>query len=448
VSVSSLDPARTRAILIGADHFPADPVHLPALPAVANNLSALVDALTDASVLGLPHENIDVLANPSVVEMQTAIAHAAEEAEDGLIVYYAGHGLIAQGRLHLTARDSTESRIEFSGVDIQKVREAVRASPARKRIVLLDCCYSGGAMGAMSGGAKGAVASAIDDFAGSYVMTASAATQTALAPPGASHTLFTENLLAVLREGVEGAGEGLRLPVVFQAVRKRLRDLPGAPEPQQSSTQTLNMAPVFRNRSPRAVIENADNMQLVKDQLEAQQKQIAELQRRLERQALNTAPDDEAVSKARDLLAAENVRLQERITLVEENRGDEVDLGQSADRVASLGEMVGELQSAWRRYQAKEDARIRRYPWLYVWVTPVVANLLPFMVVSETTDAYGYVDQSLYLAPGLVLIAVTYFTFAYGGRRLGWSRQRIWVMTAAGNVVNGLLLLAALAAVG
>lgn len=444
MSALSLDPARTRAILVGADRFPADPDHLPALPAVVNNLAALVEALTDATVLGMPRANIDVLANPSVVEMQTAIAHAAEEAEDGLIVYYAGHGLIAQGRLHLTARDSVEARIEFSGVDIQKVREAVRASPARKRIVLLDCCYSGGAMGAMSGGMTGAVASAIDDFAGSYVMTASAPTQTALAPPGAKYTLFTENLLAVLREGVEGAGEGLRLPVVFQAVRNRLRALPGAPEPQQSSTQTLNMAPVFRNRSPRAVVENADNMQDVKRQLEAQQRQIADLQRRLEDQARGKAPDDETVRQARALLAEEKARLADQQTLVDSDRADEVDLDRTADRMQTLGDMVGDLQGWWRRYQAKEDARIRRYPWMYTWFAPIVANVLPFVILQEMTDPYGAYDPSLYALPGLLLFAVIYATFAYGGKRLGWSRRRIWLMTAAGNAMNIVLTLAAL----
>ncbi len=446
MSATSLDPARTRAILIGVDHFPADPKNLPALPAVANNLAALAATLSDKTVLGLPRDHIELLANPSVVEMQTAIAHAAEEAEDGLIVYYAGHGLIAQGRLHLTARDSTESRIEFSGVDIQKVREAVRASPARKRIVVLDCCYSGGAMGAMSGGAAGAVASAIDDFAGSYVMTASASTQTALAPPGAEHTLFTQTLLDVLRQGVEGAGEGLRLPVVFQAVRKRLRDLPGAPEPQQSSTQTLNMAPVFRNRSPRAVIENADNMQAVKDQLEAQQRQIAELQRKLEAQARDKPGDDRAVKEARERLEAEAELLKGQQTLIDANRGDEVDLDRSADRVASLGDMVGDLQGWWRRYQAQEDARIRRYPWLYTWVAPIVANVLPFTIASELTDPYGYVDASLYLLPGLMLFGAIYATFVYGGKRLGWSRRTVWIKTGLANIMNGVFMLAALAA--
>lgn len=446
MNVSSLDPARTRAILIGVDSYPADPEHLTALPAVANNLTALAGALADPTVLGLPRANIKVLSNPSVVEMQTAIARTAQDAEDGLIVYYAGHGLLEKGRLHLTARDSVEAHVEYSGVDIHKVREAVRASPASKRIVVLDCCYSGGALGAMGGGTMGMVSSAISDFAGSYVMTASAATQTALAPPGAALTLFTDNLLTVLREGVEGAGEGLRLPVVFQEVRNRMRALPGASEPQQSSTQTLNMAPVFRNRSPRAVVENADTMQALKEQLQAQQDQIAELRRTLETQARDKPADDAAVKQAREQLDAEVARLRKQETLIAENRGDEVDLGKSADRVASLGDMVGDLQGWWRRYQERENARIRRYPWLYSWAIPILGNLMPFALLDSIRDPYGYIDPILYLLPGLLLFGATYATFAFGGWQLGWSRRKIWITTGLASILNAVFVISALLA--
>jgi uncharacterized caspase-like protein len=437
----ALDPARTRALLIGADSFPEDPEHLPGLPAVANNLSAFADVLADPEVLGVPRERIATLANPSVVEMQKAVARTAQDAEDGLVVYYAGHGLVAKGRLHLTARDSVEADIEFSGVDIEKVREAVRGSPARKRIVILDCCYSGRAVGAMSGGTRGLVASALDDFAGSYVLTAAAATQTALAPPGARLTLFTENLIGVLREGVEGAGPGLRLPVVFQALRKRLMAAPGAPEPQQSSTQTLDMAAVFRNRSPKAVVENADNMAAMWARLEALERRNVDLQEQLSRKSEGREADGKAVDEARRLLEEERRKLEAQRARLERNDLAETDLDEAEKQAQSLGDVVGDLKGWWRAYQKREDERIRRHPWLYVWLTPVLANVLPFIFLSELE---GTGDGGAYVAVGPLLAAAIWWTFRYGGRRLGWSAGRIWRMTAIGNAMNALVWLAAL----
>jgi uncharacterized caspase-like protein len=442
MSAIALDPAQTRALLIGAESFPEDPENLPALPAVANNLSAFADVLADPEVLGVPRERIATLGNPSVVEMQKAVARTAQEAEDGLIVYYAGHGLVAKGRLHLTARDSVEADIEFSGVDIDKLREAVRGSPARKRIVILDCCYSGRAVGAMAGGTKGLVASALDDFAGSYVLTASAATQTALAPPGAKLTLFTENLIGVLRDGVEGAGPGLRLPVVFQALRKRLMAAPGAPEPQQSSTQTLDMAAVFRNRSPRAVVENADNMAAMWARLEALERRNAELQQQLDASSAVPQTDARAVNEARRMLEDERARLDEQRRRLQENRLDAGELDAAEAQAQSLGDVVGDLKGWWLDYRKREDERIRRHPWLYTWLSPILANILPIWAMAELS-ATG--DEAVYLGAGPVIAAAVWWTFRYGGRRLGWSRRRIWTMTAVGNVVNALVWLAVLA---
>ena len=438
----ALDPAQTRALLIGADSFPEDPAHLPALPAVANNLSALADALTDPEILGLQRDRIAILPNPSVVEMQKAVARTAQQAEDGLIVYYAGHGLIAGGRLHLTARDSVEADIEFSGVDIEKLREAVRGSPARKRIVILDCCYSGRAVGAMSGGTKGLVASALDDFAGSYVLTASAATQTALAPPGAKLTLFTENLIGVLRDGVEGAGPGLRLPVVFQALRKRLMETPGAPEPQQSSTQTLDMAAVFHNRSPKAVVSNADNIAAMMARLEAVEKRNEELQGQLAARSGDDKAEARAAGEALKQLEAERAKLDRQRVALNENRLDERDLADAEQKAQTLGVAVGDLKGWWAANQARSDAQVRRYPWLYAWVLPALWN---FVAVWMFTDSGADFDPAIWIVAGPFFAAVVWWSFAYAGRRLDWSRRRVWTLTAVGNVLNALLWLGALA---
>ncbi|TVQ33810.1 MAG: caspase family protein [Geminicoccaceae bacterium] len=246
-----VDPGRTRALLVGNDDFPLDPAELPPLPAVANNLLDLGDVLADPAVFGLPPDRLRRLHNANAAGILTAVAEEAHRAEDTLIIYYAGHGLVHRGQLYLAAADSRQAMIEYTGVDLDKLRSAIRQSPATKRIVVLDCCYSGRAVGEM-GGTAGAITAAISDFSGSYVLASAPATAAASAPLGARYTLFTGVLLATLRDGVAGAGATLRLPEVFHAVRRRLLERPGAPEPQQMLTKNLNEAAVFRNRSAAA----------------------------------------------------------------------------------------------------------------------------------------------------------------------------------------------------
>ncbi|MDT0482601.1 MULTISPECIES: hypothetical protein [Streptomyces] len=54
------DPARSRAVLIGVDHYD----HLDDLPAVRNNVRHLAELLMAPDLWGLPLEQCAVLENP------------------------------------------------------------------------------------------------------------------------------------------------------------------------------------------------------------------------------------------------------------------------------------------------------------------------------------------------------------------------------------------------
>ena len=76
-------------------------------------------------------------------------------------------------------------------------------SRAMRRIVILDCCYSGRALGQMFDRI-----SAVADEAsaeGTFVLAATAENKTALAPPGQQYTAFTNELLNVIHDGIPGA---------------------------------------------------------------------------------------------------------------------------------------------------------------------------------------------------------------------------------------------------
>ena len=97
------DPARSRAVLIGASRFTAAGPDLPDIPAVEANLTALRQVLTNPDTGVLRPELCRVLVDPtSTHEVGTAISEAAATTTDLLLVYYAGHGLVDDcGQLHL-----------------------------------------------------------------------------------------------------------------------------------------------------------------------------------------------------------------------------------------------------------------------------------------------------------------------------------------------------------
>ena len=86
----------TRVLLVGTGRHP-DGSALPAIPQVRPSIEALAAALRERA--GVPAENLRVLADPaSPLEFGSAVARAAAEATDVLLVHYAGHGLIGLAR--------------------------------------------------------------------------------------------------------------------------------------------------------------------------------------------------------------------------------------------------------------------------------------------------------------------------------------------------------------
>ncbi|MFF6955713.1 MULTISPECIES: caspase family protein [unclassified Streptomyces] len=244
------DPLRSYAVLIGSSTF-ADP-GLDDLPAVANNLARLGELLEDPTVWGLPPDRCVRVPEPaSPGEVLDAVHDAARRTEDTLLVYYAGHGLSDADGLLLTL-PSTDPQRPYTSVGFDSVRrEVLTARRDANRIVILDCCYSGGALvGGMSGG--GAANAPVEmaeqtRIAGSYLLTASAATRKALAPPGETYTAFTGELIRLLDQGLPGGDSLIEVTSVYERLRGELL-AKGRPLPQQRLSNTGRTLAIARNR--------------------------------------------------------------------------------------------------------------------------------------------------------------------------------------------------------
>ncbi|MEV0785459.1 caspase family protein, partial [Streptomyces sp. NPDC050423] len=149
------DGASSRALLIGVSDYKSP--GLEQIPAVRNNLDALKDALSGERGLLLPDHIRTLGANGAPVDrgaIGRELTSARREAEDLLLVYYAGHGLLDNnGLLHLavTGTDPDPDKgTGFTALPFQLLKRELAQSRAKARVLVLDCCFSGRAVAAMS----------------------------------------------------------------------------------------------------------------------------------------------------------------------------------------------------------------------------------------------------------------------------------------------------------
>ncbi|MEU3997999.1 caspase family protein [Streptomyces fungicidicus] len=236
------DPGASRAVLIGTSRYR----HLEQLPAVSNNLRALAGLLSSPVSLHLPAQHVRVVENPAAGQSAVgAVRQAAAEATDTLIVYFAGHGSVDADALSLALPDTEYGRIETS-LPYDWLRQVLLLdSQAERHVVILDCCYSGLALGRMSASPGLADQAAVE---GSFLLAAAAETRTALAPVGDTYTAFTGALLDTLRHGIPGGPILLDLAALYQYLRRTL-EARGHPVPQARDRNSGSKVALGRNHA-------------------------------------------------------------------------------------------------------------------------------------------------------------------------------------------------------
>ncbi|MFF7251466.1 caspase family protein [Embleya sp. NPDC008237] len=247
------DPAASRAVLIGTAGYAS----LPELTAVTRNLVAMRTMLCDAELWGLADASCRIIADPErAADVVDGVEEAAREAKDTLVVYYAGHGLLDADNidLHLALRHSREFR-GYTALSYYYIRQAVLRSPARRRIVILDCCYSGRAAHPLMG-ANDVDLARRADVEGTYVLTSSAHDAVSLSPAGEVHTAFTGELLSIVHDGIPDGPDLIDLETLYTHLDRRLRAR-NRPPPQRCNHNTAGLLPLVWNRARRAPRKNA-----------------------------------------------------------------------------------------------------------------------------------------------------------------------------------------------
>ncbi|WP_338015593.1 caspase, EACC1-associated type [Streptomyces sp. CB03234] len=242
-------PKRSRAVLFGCHAYR----HLDGIPAVQNNLAALHEMLLDPK-WGKPGMDVTSLSPwAGADEILETVATAGEQAQDTLIVYFAGHGLIhpKNGELYLALHNSRLQRWGVAaGLPISDLRHAIldHENTADNKVLLLDCCFSGRAMAGGMGPAGPENKADLAAIEGTCVTTSSSSTSLSFAVPGDRYTGFSGALIEVLESGAPGEGPMLTMEAVYRQVDARLRAR-GLPRPQQRNSNLAGHIPIARNRA-------------------------------------------------------------------------------------------------------------------------------------------------------------------------------------------------------
>lgn len=237
--------SRRRALLIGVSRYEDDNFH--DVPAAVNSLHGVERMLKDPALCGWSEDSVVVIKNPKTPrELRKPLRQLVSDASDTLLLYFVGHGTLnAKGSLCLLLSETESDDIRFSALEYNLLREILaEESSASTKIVILDCCYSGKAIEALSADTEIATKTSIG---GAYTLTAS---DWEAHVPNSLHTdartSFTDALIETVSSGISDAGEFLDFSRIYGQLSYKLSSK-GMPRPNQRGTDNVTNFAFSRN---------------------------------------------------------------------------------------------------------------------------------------------------------------------------------------------------------
>ena len=212
-------------------------------------------------------DEVEVLVDAPERDLRRAIARfcANRTADDTLVLFFSGHGLLdEEGHLHLAAKDTDPRLPNATALPADYIRAQLDRCSSRRQVLILDCCHSGaygrGAKAAL-GERVGAGTALITAGYGRVVLTASDATQNAWdgeqlqGAPKAS--VFTRYLVEGLRTGAADLdGDGLiNIDELYEYVYGRVVSVSSKQTPAKFADR--QQGPIFIARSVKPTVNRA-----------------------------------------------------------------------------------------------------------------------------------------------------------------------------------------------
>ena len=246
---NGLAPKSNRyALIIGNEDYSSKQ---PGLEKEVNVDFAEADASVFAEyaekVLGYPKENIRLLTNATKGTMSQGVdwlvkkAQAQGDAE--IMFYYSGHGLPEEvsKEPYLIPVDVSGTQVQ-NGLSLIDVYNQLAGSTAKKCVVVLDACFSGGARNKELTALKGIkVSASINEVPGNLVVLASSSgTQSSAVYKEKQHGYFTYFLLKNLKESKGQSSIERSMIEVTKNVRLKALDISKEQTPQILTGSDIN----------------------------------------------------------------------------------------------------------------------------------------------------------------------------------------------------------------
>ncbi len=235
--------------------------NLTKLNAPQADAEQLANVLKDVRIGGF--KDVQVLLNEpsSKVKQSIELLFRGKTKDDLLFLYFSGHGIKDEnGNLYLATSDTRHDFARSTGISANFIKESMDNSFSRRKVLMLDCCYSGAFIqGAKSPSALGSRIYATDVFRGGgygqVVVTASDTMQFAWEGNkiigNTDNSFFTHYLIEGLRTGKADVDKDGRISVtdLYSYVYDKVI---GKQTPSISSTEMEGKIILARNPHPVA----------------------------------------------------------------------------------------------------------------------------------------------------------------------------------------------------
>src|SRR4051795_3490053 len=197
-------PAGRKALVVATYSY--SDAGLSRLAAPQQDAESFASVLEDPAIAGF---DVTMLVNQPHYVVGEAIAdfYAGSRGDDLTVLYFTGHGLKDdEGRLYLAMTNTRREALMFTAISAAQLNDAMEASPSRRKVLILVCCYSGAFPAGRTAKADVGVHT-LERFLGKgrAVLTASDATQYAFegndVRGSGTSSVFTRYLVEAIRSG-------------------------------------------------------------------------------------------------------------------------------------------------------------------------------------------------------------------------------------------------------
>jgi len=199
-----------KAVLVGINQYSDDGV--AGLNYSANDVKSFFDILVDNDRGQYDPRNVKLLVDngqdhptrSNVMSAITSLSRSAN-AEDSILFYFSGHGIEEDRVGYVLPSDSRVNVLKDTAIKISWVKEALAASDARVKILVLDACHAGALIGKAESGRMTKIfhASIFPPPEGFAVLSSCKLDEVSYEWPDQQHSVFSYFLL----EGLRGAAD-------------------------------------------------------------------------------------------------------------------------------------------------------------------------------------------------------------------------------------------------